>query len=260
MTGIGRGCPLWGILFFMSNLPLALITGGSRGLGYETARQMGRLGYRLFLASRTQLRLDTAAQALRAEGCLVNAHAFDIQDAASIQSLVDAVKANDASIDVLINCAGVMFEAGDGKGVQSEIGSKASVLRSPEKNVTDTIAINMIGTWSVTRALAPYLARGARIVNVSSSMASLGEMGPGYYGYRASKAGINVFTRTLAYEMRPRGILVNSVCPGWVKTTMGGPGASREVAEGAAGIVWAATLPPDGPTGGFFRDGQAIPW
>jgi NAD(P)-dependent dehydrogenase (short-subunit alcohol dehydrogenase family) len=244
----------------MSNLPLALITGGSRGLGYETARQMGRLGYRLFLASRTQSRLDAAAQTLRAEGCLVNAHAFDIQDADSIQSLVDAVKGNDASIDVLINCAGVMFEAGDGKGVQSEIGSIASVLRSPEKNVTDTIAINMIGTWSVTRALAPYLARGARIVNVSSSMASLGEMGPGYYGYRASKAGINVFTRTLAYEMRPRGILVNSVCPGWVKTNMGGPGAKRDVAEGAAGIVWAATLPPDGPTGGFFRDGKAIPW
>ncbi len=244
----------------MSNLPLALITGGSRGLGYETARQLGRLGYRLFIASRTKSRLEAAARTLRAEGHLVTAHAFDMQDAKSIQSLVDVIKKKDIIIDVLINCAGVMYEAGDGKRAQSEIGSKASVLRSPEKNVTDTIAINMIGTWSVTRALSPYLARGARIVNVSSSMASLGEMGPGYYGYRASKAGINVFTRTLAYEMRPRGILVNSVCPGWVKTNMGGPGAARDVSEGAAGIVWAATLPPDGPTGGFFRDGQAIPW
>lgn len=244
----------------MSNLPLALVTGGSRGLGYETARQLGRLGYRLFIASRTKSSLDTAAQSLRADGYLVTAHAFDMQDAASIQALVDAVKEKEASIDVLINCAGVMYEAGTGSDLKAEIGSTASVLRSPERNVTDTIAINMIGTWSVTRALAPYLARGARIVNVSSSMASLGEMGPGYYGYRASKAGINVFTRTLAYEMRPRGILVNSVCPGWVKTNMGGPGATRDVAEGAAGIVWAATLPPDGPTGGFFRDGQAIPW
>jgi NAD(P)-dependent dehydrogenase (short-subunit alcohol dehydrogenase family) len=244
----------------MSNLPLALITGGSGGLGFETARQLGRLGYRIFIASRTQARLEKAALALRAEGCLVTAHAFDMQDAASIQALVEEVKNKEVPIDVLINCAGVMYEAGKGGDVQTDIGSTASVLRSPEKNVTDTIAINMIGTWNVTRALAPHLARGARIVNVSSSMASLGEMGPGYYGYRASKAGINVFTRTLAYEMRPRGILVNSVCPGWVKTNMGGPGATRDVADGAAGIVWAATLPPDGPTGGFFRDGQAIPW
>lgn len=244
----------------MPSLPFALITGGSRGLGYETARQLGRLGYRIFIASRTAARLEQAAQSLRADGCLVSFHTFDMQDQDSIQELVKEVKKKDVAIDVLINCAGVMYEAGDDKGYRAEVGSNASVLRSPERNVTDTIAINMIGTWSVTRALAPHLARGARIVNVSSSMASLGEMGPGYYGYRASKAGINVFTRTLAYEMRPRGILVNSVCPGWVKTKMGGPGAARDVAEGAAGIVWAATLPPDGPTGGFFRDGQAIPW
>lgn len=244
----------------MPSLPFALITGGSRGLGYETARQLGRLGYRIFIASRTAARLEQAAQSLRADGCLVSFHAFDMQDQDSIQELVKEVKKKEVAIDVLINCAGVMYEAGDDKGYRPEVGSNASVLRSPERNVTDTIAINMIGTWSVTRALAPHLARGARIVNVSSSMASLGEMGPGYYGYRASKAGINVFTRTLAYEMRPRGILVNSVCPGWVKTKMGGPGAARDVAEGAAGIVWAATLPPDGPTGGFFRDGQAIPW
>ncbi|MGE0240104.1 MAG: SDR family NAD(P)-dependent oxidoreductase [Parvibaculaceae bacterium] len=243
----------------MSSLPLALITGGSRGLGFETARQLGKFGYRLFIASRTTAHLEQAAQSLRAEGYLVSFHAFDMQDQDSIQTLVEEVRKKDASIDVLINCAGVMYEAGNGDD-HTGLGSTASVLRSSERNVTDTIAINMIGTWSVTRALAPYLARGARIVNVSSSMASLGEMGPGYYGYRASKAGINVFTRTLAYEMRPRGILVNSVCPGWVKTNMGGPGATRDVADGAAGIVWAATLPPDGPTGGFFRDGQAIPW
>jgi NAD(P)-dependent dehydrogenase (short-subunit alcohol dehydrogenase family) len=244
----------------MSNLPLALITGGSRGLGFETARQLGRLGYRLFIASRTPSRLEQAAQSLRAEGYLVSSHPFDMQDQSSIAGLVEEVKQKEILLDVLINCAGVMYEAGNGTDLNTDIGSTASVLRGIEKNVTDTIAINMIGTWSVTRALAPYLARGARIVNVSSSMASLGEMGPGYYGYRASKAGINVFTRTLAYEMRPRGILVNSVCPGWVKTNMGGPGAMRDVADGAAGIVWAATLPADGPTGGFFRDGQAIPW
>jgi NAD(P)-dependent dehydrogenase (short-subunit alcohol dehydrogenase family) len=133
---------------------------------------------------------------------------------------------------IRINCAGVMYEAGNGHDVASELGSNASVLRSAERNVTDTIAINMIGTWSVTRALAPYLARGARIVNVSSSMASLGEMGPGYYGYRASKAGINVFTRTLAYEMCPRGILVNSVCPGWGQDEHGRTGRHARCRRG----------------------------
>src|SRR4029079_9747334 len=173
----------------MSSLPLALITGGSRGLGFETARQLGKLGYRLFIASRTVTRLEQAAQSLRAQGCLVTSHAFDMQDQGAIGTLVEEVKKKEAPIDVLINCAGVMYEAGNGDDLHTDIGSTASVLRGRERNVTDTIAINMIGTWSVTRALAPHLARGARIVNVSSSMASLGEMGPGYYGYRASKAG-----------------------------------------------------------------------
>ena len=123
--------------------------------------------------------------------------------------------------------------------------------------------MNAIGPALVAKHFLPIMPNSGRTVFAALS-ARVGSIADnrlgGWHGYRASKAGINVFTRTLAYEMRPRGILVNSVCPGWVKTTMGGPGASREVAEGAAGIVWAATLPPDGPTGGFFRDGQAIPW
>src|SRR5690242_17375008 len=98
----------------MSSLPLALITGGSRGLGFETARQMGKLGYRLFIASRTAARLEQAAQSLRADGCLVSSHAFDMQSPESIQTLVEEVKKKDVPIDVLINCAGVMYEAGNG--------------------------------------------------------------------------------------------------------------------------------------------------
>jgi NAD(P)-dependent dehydrogenase (short-subunit alcohol dehydrogenase family) len=91
-------------------------------------------------------------------------------------------------------------------------------------------------------------------------MGALTDMGTGYFGYRVSKAGLNVLTRTLAQELAPRGIKVNSVCPGWVRTDMGGPNATRDVEHGASGIVWAATLPPAGPTNGFFRDGRPIPW
>jgi NAD(P)-dependent dehydrogenase (short-subunit alcohol dehydrogenase family) len=91
-------------------------------------------------------------------------------------------------------------------------------------------------------------------------MGAIGDMGSGYFGYRASKAAMNVLTRTLAQELKSRGIMVNSVCPGWVRTDMGGPNATRSLEQGASGIVWAATLPPGGATNGFFRDGRPIPW
>ena len=242
----------------MTQLPLALVTGGSRGLGFETARQLGRLGYRLILASRSPDRLAAAAQSLRAEGRLVSERSFDLADSDSISALAQWIGKEFPPLDILINCAGVMPEAGDAYTSESRLTS--SVLHTDERRALDTIDVNMIGTWRLTRAIAPLLARNARIVNVSSSMASLTAMGPGYFGYRVSKVGVNVLTRLLAYELRPRGILVNCVCPGWVKTAMGGPGAVRDVAEGAAGIVWAATLPPDGPSGGFFQDGKPYPW
>jgi NAD(P)-dependent dehydrogenase (short-subunit alcohol dehydrogenase family) len=242
----------------MTQLPLALVTGGSRGLGFETARQLGRLGYRLILASRTPACLAEAARSLRAEGRLVSEKPFDLADPDSIAALAQWLGTEFPPLDVLINCAGVMPEAGDAHTSESRLTS--SVLDTDERRALDTIDVNMIGTWRLTRAVAPLLARNARIVNVSSSMASLTAMGPGYFGYRVSKAGLNVLTRLLAYELRTRGILVNCVCPGWVKTAMGGPGAIRDVAEGAAGIVWAATLPADGPSGGFFQDGKPYPW
>jgi NAD(P)-dependent dehydrogenase (short-subunit alcohol dehydrogenase family) len=120
--------------------------------------------------------------------------------------------------------------------------------------------VNTIGPWRLCKAIAPLLTQNSRVVNVSSGMGALTDMGSGYFGYRASKAALNVLTRTLAQELGPRGIMVNSVCPGWVKTDMGGPNANRSLEQGASGIVWAATLAPGGPSGGFFRDGQPIGW
>jgi NAD(P)-dependent dehydrogenase (short-subunit alcohol dehydrogenase family) len=127
--------------------------------------------------------------------------------------------------------------------------------------VREAAETNLYGPWLLVQEFLPLLrASGhARIVNVSSEAASLASMGAGTPAYNASKVALNALTRMLAAELRADGILVNAICPGWVATDMGGPGG-RPVAAGAAGIVWAATLPDTGPTGGFFRDGQPLPW
>jgi NAD(P)-dependent dehydrogenase (short-subunit alcohol dehydrogenase family) len=121
---------------------------------------------------------------------------------------------------------------------------------------------NVYGPLLLSRLATPIMKsrRYGRIVNLSSSMGSLAEMGAGYLAYRMSKAGINVVTRVLAAETQGMGILINSADPGWVKTAMGGSGATRNVEKGAETPVWLATLPDSGPTGGFFYDGKSIPW
>ena len=128
--------------------------------------------------------------------------------------------------------------------------------------VMETITTNLLGSWRICQAFLPLLrkSRAGRIINVSSESGSLANMGAGPPAFQVTKAALNALTRTLAGELRGSRILVNAVCPGWVATDMGGAGAPRSVREGAAGIVWAATLPDNGPTGGFFRDGKPLPW
>ena len=229
--------------------PLAIITGGSRGLGFETARQLGGLGYRLVIGSSDKKKLTGAAKALKEHGFDVQQRVLDMASPASIKSFATWAKSL-GPIDVLVNAAGILPEGGNG----------SSVLGASDDDVLDTITINGMGPWRLTKLIVPHIAQDGRIVNVSSGMGGLQEMGGGYFGYRASKAMLNVLTRTLALELRSRGIMVNSVCPGWVKTDMGGSNAPRSVEEGASGIVWAAHLSPGGPTNGFFRDGQPIAW
>ncbi len=130
------------------------------------------------------------------------------------------------------------------------------------RTVREAFETNTLGAWRVSKAFIPMLRESARgrVVNVSSESGSLASMGGGTPAYSVSKAALNALTRMLADGLRRERILVNSVCPGWVATEMGGPGAPRTPEEGAAGVVWAATLPDDGPTGGFFRDGEPLPW
>ncbi|MGH6855007.1 MAG: SDR family NAD(P)-dependent oxidoreductase [Aestuariivirga sp.] len=234
--------------------PLAIITGGSRGLGLETARQLGGLGYRLVIAAKDKKRLAAAAASLRKHGYDVHPKVVDMASARSIAGFGKWAKSL-GPVDVLVNAAGILPET---SGAYS--GKGATVLGAGDKEIVDTITVNTFGPWRLVKVIAAQLAQNARVVNVSSGMGAFAEMGSGYFGYRASKAALNVLTRTLAQELSPRGIMVNSVCPGWVKTDMGGPNASRGVEQGASGIVWAATLAPGGPSNGFFRDSQPIEW
>jgi NAD(P)-dependent dehydrogenase (short-subunit alcohol dehydrogenase family) len=170
---------------------------------------------------------------------------LDVTDAESIGRLAAELE----RVDVLVNNAAILYDTWN----------RAATVDLDV--VREAMATNLYGAWAMSQALLPQLRRSGhgRIVNVSSEGGSLASMGGGTPAYGVSKAALNAFTRTLAGELRGDGILVNAVCPGWVATDMGGPGG-RPVEQGAASVVWAALLPDDGPTGGFFRDGEPVPW
>jgi NAD(P)-dependent dehydrogenase (short-subunit alcohol dehydrogenase family) len=207
-------------------------------------------GFRVLLTARDAAKADAAAVKLESFGTVEALH-LDVADPATIAKAAKTVDDNYGHLDVLINNAGINYDTWE-------------TVENADVNgtVMETIATNLLGPWRLCQAFLPLLrkSQAGRIVNVSSESGSLAEMGAGPPAYQVTKAALNAMTRTLAGELRGAHILVNAVCPGWVATDMGGTGAPRSVSEGAAGIVWAATLPDDGPTGGFFRDGKPLPW
>ena len=230
-------------------MPTALVSGANRGLGREAARQLAAKGYRVILTARDEEKAKEAAAALAGEGGDVHPLALDVSDPDSIDAAAARVAADPGELDVLVNNAGVGSDFGVA-GVEPDF---AAIQRA-----LDT---NFFGAYRLTIALLPLLRKSAspRIVNVSSGMGGVNEMGGWSPGYRVSKASLNAMTRILSTELKDAGFLVNSACPGFVATDMGGPmGAQKSVEDGASGIVWLATLPDDGPTGGFFRDGKQI--
>jgi NAD(P)-dependent dehydrogenase (short-subunit alcohol dehydrogenase family) len=224
-------------------VPVALVTGANRGIGRETARQLAEKGFDVIVSARDE---DTAREAAGAIGG--RALQLDVTDEESIERAAAAVREDPGSLDVLVNNAGV-GEDFNVSGLQPDFDA-----------IDRTLDTNLLGAYRVTVAMLPLLRASdhGRIVNVSSGMGGVSEMGGYAPGYRLSKAGLNALTRILANELGGDGVLVNSACPGFVKTRMAGRYATKPVEDGAAGVVWLATLPDDGPTGGFFRDGEPI--
>ena len=225
----------------------ALVTGGNRGIGLEICRQLAREGHSIVLGSRVLASGEEAAAGLRDAGHDVRAVMLDVGDDDSVQACVDDLADAGVDIDVLVNNAGVLAE-GD-------------LLSGDPRPMDEAIAVNLLGPWRTARAFMPgmCLRRWGRVVNVSSGWGSFASGLEGPAAYAISKAALNALTVRLAREAGP-GVLVNCMCPGWVRTRMGGATATRTVAEGADTALFLATLPEDGPTGGFFRDRTPQPW
>ena len=234
----------------MADERIALVTGGNRGIGLELCRQLAQQRVRVILGSRDLAKGVSAVSELKVNGLPVEARQLDVASMQSIRECMNWIRRDVGRLDILINNAGIMVEDDDADPLE-----EIEVVR-------DTMQTNVYGPLLLTRLAIPMMKsrRYGRIVNLSSGMGALSEMGAGYVAYRMSKAGINVVTRVIAAESEGMGILVNSVDPGWVRTAMGGRGATRSVEKGAETPIWLATLPDDGPTGGFFRDRRAIAW
>ena len=198
-----------------------------------------------------------ALDKLQAEGLDVLLHPLDVTSETSVAELGAFIHSRCGRLDILVNNAGVFLDSHGSEEVAS-----ASVFTASLETLTTTLKTNLYGPLLLAQELVPLMKQQhyGRIVNLSSGMGQLSEMEGRSPAYRISKTALNALTRILAAETQGYNILVNSVCPGWVRTDMGGSQAEKTVEQGAAGIVWAATLPDDGPTGGFFRDGQPIPW
>ncbi len=226
---------------------VALVSGGNRGIGLEVCRQLSGRGITVILGSRDGEQGRAAAAKLTGE---VVARQLDVTDPESVERLSRSIEEEFGRLDILVNNAGISNDEGQ-RGVDADLG-----------RVEEALEANLFGAWRLCEMAIPMMRRNGygRIVNVSTGLAALEDMGGGSPGYRVSKTALNALTRILASELRGSGILVNAVNPGWVQTDMGGSGATRSVEEGAEALVWAATLPNNGPTGGFFQDGRPIPW
>jgi NAD(P)-dependent dehydrogenase (short-subunit alcohol dehydrogenase family) len=232
----------------MRNQKVALVTGANKGIGFEVVRQLARQGFRVFLGARNEKAGHAAAEKLRQEGDVVFLK-IDVSDANSIRAAAEEFARQSDRLDVLVNNAGILLEE-----------DKSALTMAPE-TFEKTLRTNTLGPWLVAQAFVAPLkkSKSPRIVNVSSSGGQLEDGADGWApGYCVSKTALNGVTVQLAAAL-PK-FAVNSVCPGWVRTDMGGENATRSVGEGASSIVWLAIEAPQDLTGKFVKDRKVIPW
>ncbi len=234
----------------MPDEKIAVVTGGNKGIGFGICRSLARQGIITILTSRDVSRGETAEEQLKKEGLEVIFHPLDVTDRNSIESLANFLTREFGHLDILINNAAIRKDAG------------MMGLDVPVEIVREMMETNLYGPLMLCQTLAPLLKKSSagRIVNVSSGMGSLASMGGGSPAYRITKTALNAMTKVLASEFQGTGVLVNCCHPGWVRTDMGGRGASKSIDEGADTPVWLALLPKDGPTGGYFQDRNPMPW
>jgi len=228
---------------------VALVTGASRGLGRATAIALAERGMKVVLSAPTLAEAEATVAELDARLGIV-ARQLDVSRDEQVAALFDELHQQFGRLDVLVNNAGIIPE-----------GPGATALEVPATLVAEALNVNALGPYRTCQRALPWMneAGYGRIVNVSSGMGALADMGRGTAAYRISKTALHAVTVQFHLEART-GVKVNAVCPGWVQTDLGGASATRSVEQGIVGIIWAATLADDGPSGGFFRDGEPLSW
>ncbi len=239
---------------------VALITGANKGIGFETGRQLGALGITVLLGARDMKKGEAAAAELQREGIDARFLKLDVLDAGDRMAAAQAIESDFGRLDILVNNAAINLDQG----------ASLETSTTPAKTLRDTFDTNFFAVVELTQTMLPLIRKSAagRIVNVSSSQGSLSLLAPRNspiyatktFSYDASKSALNSFTLHLAHELQGTPIKVNSIHPGWVRTDMGGPQATLGLADGAKTSVRLATLPDDGPTGGYFHMGETLPW
>ncbi len=225
----------------------ALITGANRGIGFEIVKELAQKGFSVFLSARNSKKGNNAVESLKKKGLNVTFLEMDVSDERSISLAVDEFKSKSNSLEVLVNNAAVLIDNGD-------------IVKLDPDTLMKTLTINTTGPFLVIKAFLPFMTKGSRVINISSDSGSLHRMGSKTPAYSISKTALNAVTRQFAAPLKGKGIAINSVHPGWVRTEMGGLIAPRSLKKGAETPVWLATEAPIELTGKFLFDKKEMEW
>jgi len=238
----------------MNQKSVAVVTGGNRGMGLATCQALADKEFHVLLASRNLESGEVAAKDLSHRGLSVEAVKLETTSQTDIEALADYLRDSHGRVDVLVNNAGILIDG--------DLNNPASICEADVEVIRKTLEVNTIAPMMLIKALLPLMQQAGygRIVNISSGMGQLSDMGGQYPGYRISKTALNAVTAIFAAELEGSGIAINAVCPGWVRTDMGGSNAGRSPEQGIDTAIWLATSSDASQSGGFYRDRKRIDW